>query len=98
MMNRPGSPGPGADVPVSSGFVLWTLSKGDSTAEARQWDTAGGCELELQIWTGPRMPGEEDLSWVQVFASEERLAEMARAKKRQLEASGWVEDLEATPL
>ena len=79
---------------VSSGDVLWTLTKGNSTAEARRWSTASGLELELQIWTGPRIRGEEDLSWVQIFPTEELLAAMALAKKRQLEEAGWVEQIE----
>ncbi len=47
---------------VSAGNILWTLTKGNSTAEARRWVTATGLELELQIWTGPRVQGDEDLS------------------------------------
>lgn len=83
---------------VSAGDVVWTLSKGNSLAEARRWVTATGFELELQIWTGPRVPGGEDLSWVRIFTSEELLTETAHAKKRQLEASGWVEDIHTTAL
>jgi hypothetical protein len=56
---------PTAQSRVSSGEVLWTLTRGNSTAEARRWSTASGLELELHIWTGPRIRGEEDLSWVQ---------------------------------
>lgn len=82
----------------ASGAVIWTLSKGNSIAEARRWVTATGWELELQIWTGARVPGGEDLSWVRIFISEELLAETAHAKKRQLEASGWVEDIHTTAL
>lgn len=83
---------------VRTGHILWTLIKGTSTAEARRWVTPIGLELELQIWTGPRVQGDEDLSWVQVFTSEEPLAETSLAKKRQLEADGWVEDIEASAL
>jgi hypothetical protein len=74
------------------------LTKGNSTAEARRWSTASGLELELHIWSGPRIRGEEDLSWVQIFPSEELLAAMALAKKRQLEDAGWVEQLEGFAL
>jgi hypothetical protein len=87
-----------SDSSVTQGYVLWTLTKGPSTAEARRWVTATGLELELQIWTGARVRGEEDLSWVQLFSSEETLAGTADAKKRQLEAAGWVEDIPLTPL
>jgi hypothetical protein len=79
---------------VTSGEVLWTLTRGNSTAEARRWSTASGLELELHIWSGPRIRGEEDLSWVQIFPTEQLLAAMALAKKRQLEDAGWVEQLE----
>jgi hypothetical protein len=98
---------PGADASTASatsnshltpGYVLWTLTRGHSTAEARRWVTATGLELELQIWTGSRVRGEEDLSWVQFFSSEAPLADTAEAKKRQLEAAGWVEDIPTTAL
>jgi hypothetical protein len=89
---------PDTDSHVSTGHVLWTLTKGNSTAEARRWVTGIGLELELQIWTGPRVQGDEDLSLVQVFTSEAPLAETSLAKKRQLEADGWLEDIEASAL
>jgi hypothetical protein len=76
--------------------VLWTLTQKNSTAQARRWVTAMGLELEMRIWTGALVHGEEDLSWSQLFASEEALAEMALAKKRQLEAAGWMEDIDTT--
>jgi hypothetical protein len=94
----PADPATASDSHVTPGSVLWTLTRGNSTAEARRWVTATGLELELQIWTGTRVRGEEDLSWVQFFSSEEPLAGTADAKKRQLEAAGWVEDIPTTAL
>jgi hypothetical protein len=86
---------PAAATPVvTPGDVLWTMTKGDGTAEARRWVSPNGLELELQIWTGPRVRGKEDLSWVQIFPTQELLEAMALAKKRQLEGAGWVEQLE----
>jgi hypothetical protein len=86
-----------ADTHVTTGSVLWTLAHNNSTAQARQWLTANGFELELQIWTGAHVSGQEDLCWSQLFPSETALVEAAVAKKRQLEASGWLEDLETAP-
>ena len=86
------------DAHVTAGNVLWTLTHHGSTAQARRWITAGGYELELQIWSGTRVEGQEDLCWSQLFASEAALAEAAAAKKRQLEASGWLEQLDTTLL
>jgi hypothetical protein len=88
-------PTAGTDPHISTGDVLWTLANNGSTAQARRWTTASGFELELQIWTGPRVAGDEDLCWTQLFPSESALAEAAQAKKQQLEASGWLEDLES---
>ena len=85
------------DTHVTAGQVLWTLTQDESTAQARQWITPTGYELELQIWSGPRVVGEEDLCWSQLFAREEALSEAALAKKRQLVASGWLETIDATP-
>jgi hypothetical protein len=76
------------------GSVLWTLTHDQSTAQARGWRTDAGYELELQIWTGTRVEGAEDLCWSQLFPSESSLADAARAKKQQLEASGWLEDID----
>lgn len=81
------------DPPATSGLILWTLAKGDSTAEACRWVTPTGFEFELQIWTGRRIKGEEDLSLVRVFPTEAALAEMALTKKRQLESAGWLEEI-----
>jgi hypothetical protein len=89
---------PIANPRVTSGEVLWTLTRGNSTAQARRWSTASGLELELHIWSGPRIRGEEDLSWVQIFPTEALLAAMALAKKRQLEDAGWVEQIEGFAL
>lgn len=91
---RVGSPLP--DTHVAAGNVLWTLAHNGSMAQARRWITPLGYELELQIWTGPRVEGQEDLCWSQLFGTEEALAEAALAKKRQLEASGWLEDLDTS--
>ena len=76
---------------VARGSVLWTLTKGPSTAEARRWITALGFELEVQIWKGPRVEGAEDLCWAQVFIADDALADTALSKKQQLEAAGWTE-------
>jgi hypothetical protein len=81
---------------ITLGHVLWTLTHNGSTAQARRWVTAGGFELQMQIWSGARVDGQEDLCWTQLFATDELLADTALAKKRQLEASGWLEDLEAS--
>jgi hypothetical protein len=85
---------PIVETALSAGDVLWTLTRDNSTAEARRWVTPTGLELELQIWTGARLRGEEDLSWVQIFPTEELLEAMALAKKRQLENAGWIEQLD----
>ena len=82
------------DTHVTVGNVLWTLNQNGSTAQARRWITPNGYELELQIWTGPRVEGQEDLCWSQLFASEEALAAAATAKKHQLEGAGWLEDID----
>ena len=82
------------DSAITTGYVLWTLTHQDSTAQARRWNTANGFELDLQIWTGVRVEGQEDLCWSQLFATEDALADTALAKKRQLEASGWLEDID----
>jgi hypothetical protein len=87
-----------ANTHLTSGNVLWTLTQRDSTAQARRWITPSGLELEMQIWTGAKVEGQEDLSWTQMFPSEETLADAALAKKRQLEAAGWMEDIDTTPL
>ena len=79
-----------------AGHVLWTLTNKESTAQARRWVTQFGFELEMQIWTGVRVVGQEDLCWSQLFASEESLADTALAKKRQLQASGWLEDIDVS--
>ena len=84
------------DSHVTVGNVLWTLTHHDSTAQARRWVTPTGFELELQIWTGTRVEGEEDLCWSQLFTADDLLADAALAKKRQLEATGWLEDLDTT--
>lgn len=84
------------DTHVTVGNVLWTLTQNGSTAQARRWITAAGYELELQIWSGARIEGQEDLSWSQLFTAEDELSEAAAAKKRQLVASGWLEDIDAT--
>jgi hypothetical protein len=81
---------------VSSGNVLWTLTQQNSTAQARRWITPSGFELEMHIWTGARIEGQEDLTWSQRFPNLEALAEMALAKKRQLEAAGWLEAVDTT--
>ena len=86
------------DSHITAGNILWTMTHEKSTAQARQWRTPGGYELELQIWSGPHVEGQEDLCWSQLFTSEEALAEAARAKKRQLEASGWLEQLDTRSL
>jgi hypothetical protein len=80
---------------VAEGNVLWTLSSAGSTAQARRWITATGFELEMLIWSGAHVDGQEELCWSQLFASDELLAETSLAKKRQLEAAGWLEDLDA---
>jgi hypothetical protein len=89
---------PLGDAHVTAGNVLWTMTHNGSTAQARRWITPAGFEFELQIWTGTRVDGEEDLCWSQLFPSEESLADAAQVKRRQLEASGWLEqiDLSAT--
>ena len=84
------------DAHVTAGNVLWTLAQNGSTAQARRWITPSGYELELQMWTGPRIEGQEDLCWSQLFTSEDALAEAALAKKRQLEAAGWLEDIDTS--
>jgi hypothetical protein len=89
-------PSPLHDSHVAVGSVLWTLTHQDSTAQARRWVTPTGFELELQIWTGARVEGEEDLCWSQLFTADDALAAAALAKKRQLEATGWLEDLDTT--
>jgi hypothetical protein len=101
---QPERPHPPAQLPahavastahVTSGNVLWTLAHNGSTAQARRWIVANGYEFDLRIWSGVRVEGQEDLSWSQLFATEEALAETAVAKKQQLEASGWLEVLDA---
>jgi hypothetical protein len=84
----------GQDSAVTTGYILWTLTHKHSTAQARRWHTPSGFELDLQIWTGVRIEGQEDLCWSQLFATEEALADVALAKKRQLQASGWLEDID----
>lgn len=83
--------------PLTAGSVLWTLAQNRSIARARRWITPLGFELELQIWTGSYIEGQEDLCWTQLFPSEDALVEAALAKKQQLEASGWLEDIDSTP-
>ena len=90
-------PAPMHDSHVSAGNVLWTLTHKESTAQARRWITPTGFELELQIWTGSRVEGEEDLCWSQLFTDDAALAAAAVAKKRQLQAGGWLEDVVITP-
>jgi hypothetical protein len=79
---------------VTAGDVLWTLTHDHTTAQARCWATQSGFELEMHIWTGVRVAGQEDLCWSQLFTSHEALASAALAKKQQLEASGWLEEIE----
>lgn len=89
---------PVPDSHITAGNVLWTLTHEQATAQARRWLTPAGLELELQIWSGAHVEGQEDLCWSQLFTAEEALAEAALAKKRQLEAAGWLEQLDARPL
>ena len=86
------------DTHVTTGNVLWTLTQHNSTAQARRWMTKGGYELEMNIWTGARVEGEEDLRWTQLFPTEEALAEAALKKKLQLEGAGWKEDIDTVAL
>ena len=79
---------------VLSGHILWTLTRGDGVAQARRWETPQGYELEVQMWTGQKVDGEEDLSWCQVFIDPQALLDAARAKKAHLQALGWLEDIE----
>jgi hypothetical protein len=92
------NPNSSGDTHITTGNVLWTLTRQESTAQARRWITEHGFELEMRIWTGPLVEGEEDLSWSQLFATEEALAETALAKRRQLESAGWVADIDTAPL
>jgi hypothetical protein len=85
---------PSATTHVTAGNVLWTLTHGNSTAQARRWMTPSGYELELLIWTGSRIEGQEDLCWSQLFQAEDALTDTASIKKQQLEASGWLEDID----
>jgi hypothetical protein len=84
------------DVRVTSGNVLWTLTNRNSTAQARRWITPAGFEFEMHIWTGARVEGQEDLCWTQLFTTEAALADAALAKKRQLEAAGWLETIDTS--
>lgn len=86
------------DVHLTPGVLLWTLTHHASTAQARRWSTATGYELEMVMWTGERIAGQEDLSWSQLFASDDALARAALAKKRQLESAGWLEELDVSPV
>lgn len=93
------APHPAAGSPhVTPGEILWTMTKGDGLARARQWVTPRGFELEIQIWSRYDMTSEEDLSWSQVFPAASALADAARAKKVQLQAIGWVEELDGSAL
>lgn len=79
---------------VSEGRILWTLTLEASTAQARCWVTPSGFELQLEIWTGARIEGQEDLCWTQLFASDRELTTAADAKKTQLLGSGWLEQID----
>jgi hypothetical protein len=81
---------------VIPGEILWTMTKGDGLARARQWVTPRGFELEIQIWSHYDTTSEEDLSWSQVFPAASALADVARAKKVQLQAIGWIEELDGS--
>jgi hypothetical protein len=79
---------------ATAGEILWTLTRQAATAQARRWTSSTGVELEFLVWTGTRIEGQEDLCWSQLFPHEEALMEAALAKKRQLESSGWLEDID----
>lgn len=85
-------PLPAPDSHVVTGVVLWTMSKGDGLARARCWRTAEGFELEVQLWHGAAIDGQEDLVWAQRFPSEPLVNDAALGRKHQLQAMGWVED------
>jgi hypothetical protein len=62
--------------------VLWTLRKGDHTAEARVRPIEGvGVELRF-LWNG-------DLRWSQLFKSWPELEATEKAKRTELEERGW---------
>lgn len=83
-----------AGITLTTGALLWTMSKDRGIARARCWMTRRGWELEVQFWTGPQVEGQEDLSLSQLFTTEPALVRAAQAKKRQLQSAGWVEDVD----
>jgi hypothetical protein len=94
--HSPNAEEPTATAPTVAEQVLWTLTRAGATAQARRRNVAGGFQLEMSIWTGPRVDGQEDLCWLQRFTAESALDDTALGKKRQLIAAGWLEDIDAT--
>jgi len=68
--------------PVMLGEPLWTLRKGEHTAEARV-RAIDGIGLEL------RYEWNRDLRASQVFKTWAELEQAADEKRRELEAKGW---------
>lgn len=92
MVMKPTDAPPAPESHVVAGVVLWTMRKNGGLARARGWRTAEGFELEVQIWSGVPVDGQEDLVWAQRFPAETSLNDAALARKHQLQAMGWVED------
>lgn len=71
--------------------VLWTLTKGMRTAEARTRMVPGG--PELRVYVSRLETGLLDLHWSQVFRDQDgggvALGERAEQTRRDFEARGW---------
>ena len=76
---------------------LWTLTKDGARAEARTCIVPIGLgRPELIFHVSSRETGELMLRCSQVFEDGRQLGELAKAKKREFEAMGWVDVDEPT--
>lgn len=65
--------------------VLWTLHKGERTAEAR----VGIHEPELRIYTRHGPKAKFDVMWSRVMKDSRAAKAMAQEKRLEFEATGW---------
>ena len=69
--------------------ILWTLQKGERLAEARTADGIAPPELRIYTKHGPK--SKFDLMWSQVLKDVREVRALALDKRKEFEASGWVD-------
>ena len=70
--------------------VLWTLHKGDRTAEARLGTVSiGGGQPELRLYATRETKGEFGMLFCQVVKDTRAARSLAAEKRAEFEAQGW---------